>query len=436
MNNTSGTLGNNGTINLTGNYFNAGATGGSGFYNIVGNWTNLGSFSPGTSTVTLNGISNQTITHGSSGETFYRLTINNPGRIITQITASPGNTLEVLNNLNITAGTLSLDQTTSNLVVGGKASITGALIYNNNTSQITTIGDTLSGPGLIDMSPGNLPHILNLAGTTNAIGTFTTSPTGSSTVNYNGTTQTVFSASNYRNLTISNSGIKTLQGNSKVGLKLNINGGTFDLGSTTDSLKVIGSTTININGSLSFNGPLRKTVTLNDSLTGTGSIDMSGANQAHLLYLYGPINSIGTYSSGTGSTVEYIRNGDQSVFTSDDYRNLTISGSGVKTLSADITAKGILTMSAGDINSNGNILKISNSTTGAIIWTAGKIIGKLQRAIGTPASEYLYPVGSASVYNPLKIKFQNLTAGPLTAQFKTGDIGNAGLPLDDDGDEI
>jgi hypothetical protein len=102
--NTSGTLGNNGTINLTGNYFNSGITGGNGFFNIVGNWTNMGSFNPGFSTVTLNGITNQTITHGSLGETFYRLTINNSGNIITQ-NANPGNTLKVLNNFNLTAGT-------------------------------------------------------------------------------------------------------------------------------------------------------------------------------------------------------------------------------------------------------------------------------------------------------------------------------------------
>ena len=433
LENTTGTLGNNGTINLTGNYFNSGTTNGNGFYNITGNWTNLGLFNAGTSTVTFNGITNQTITHGLSGETFYRLTINNPGNIISQ-NANPGNTLAILNNLNLTAGTLYLGQTTSNLTVGGKATIAGNLIYNNITTQTSTITDTLSGPGLINMSPGNLPHILNLAGRTNAIGTFTTSASGSSTVNYNGTTQTVFPAANYRNLTISNSGVKTLQGNSIVGLKLNISGGTFDLGTTTTTLNVLGSTSIA--GSLSFNGVSTKTVSLNDSLTGTGSIDMSGGNRSHFLYLNGVINSIGTYASGTGSTVNYILNGDQTVFTSNDYRNLIISGNGVKTLYADITAKGILTMSSGNINSNGNTLKISNSAIGAIVRTAGIVIGKLQRAIGTAGSEYLYPIGSATVYNPLKITFQNLNSGPLTAQFQPQDIGWAGPPLDDNGNEI
>jgi hypothetical protein len=178
-------------------------------------------------------------------------------------------------------------------------------------------------------------------------------------------------------------------------------------------------------------------VSLNDSLTGTGSIDMSVGNLSHLLYLNGTINSIGTYASGTRSTVDYTLNGNQTVFTSNDYNNLKITGSGIKTLVADITAKDTLTMASGDINTNGNTLKISNSALNAIIRSNGKVIGKLQRAIGSTAGEYLYPIGSSLYpYNPLKIKFSNLTSGPVTAQFRTGDIGKIGLPLDDNGDEI
>lgn len=431
---SAGTLGNNGTLNLDGTYTNYGSTNGNGFYNLKGQWVNFGSFNAGTSTVTFNGTTNQTINNNSLGEAFYNLTINNSGSVITQI-ANPGNTLGIQKDLNLTTGSiLSLHSNTSNLTIGGKATIYGSLLFNGTTVKTTTIGDNLSGSGLIDMSGGALSHLLNLAGATNAIGTFTTSPTGSSTVNYNGTNQTVFAALNYRNLIISNSGVKTLQGNSLVGIDLNVTGGTFDLGTTTTSLGVSGST--NIAGSLSFNGTSTKIVSLTGNLSGSGGINMSGGNLPHLLNLNGTANTLGSYSSGNASTVKYTLNGDQSVFTSDDYRNLTISGSGVKTLYDDITAKGILTMSSGDINANGNTLKITNSATTAIARTSGKVIGKLQRAIGVTSSEYLYPLGSVSVYNPLKMTFQNLTAGPLTAQFKTEDIGANGLPLDDNGNEI
>jgi gliding motility-associated-like protein len=429
----SGSLSNDGTLNLTGNFFNAGTSGGNGFFNLIGNWTNNNIFNPGTSTVSFIGSTPQFISHWSSGENFYKLTINNPGNIVTQ-NANPGSSLTVNNDLTITAGTLILDMTTSSLVVGGKAAISGSLVYNSSATQVATISDVLSGTGVLDMSGGDRPHELNLAGSTNTIGTFL-SGTGSSTVNYNGTTQTVFPASNYRNLIISNPGVKTLQGNSIVNLRLKINGGTFNLGTTTTTLTVKQSTTIN--GSLSFNGTLAKTVSLNDSLTGTGSIDMSGGNLPHLLYLNGTLNNIGTYASGTLSTVDYILNGNQTVFTSDDYRNLKITGSGVKTLSGDVTSKGVLSMFAGDINTNGNTVKVTNGAVNAINRTAGTIIGKLQRTIGVTGSEYLYPIGSSSYYNPMKIKFRNPVPAPLIAQFIQGDVGGtSSLPLDDDDEQI
>ncbi len=438
LENNSGSLDNNGTINLSGNYYNgnSGSTYGNGFYNLKGNWTNYGSFSAGASTVTLQGVTDQTITHGSIGETFFILTINNPGRFINHV-ANPLSTLTVLNNLNLTAGTLSLGQYTANLNVGGKATIGGSLLYYNVSPQTVSVSDILGGAGTIDMSGGSLPHLLNLAGATNAIGTFLTSAAGSSTVNYNGTMQTVFPAMNYRNLTISNSGIKTLQGNSTVGIDLNISGGTFDLGTIATTLQVVGNTSIT--GGLSFNGTTTKAVSLNGDLGGAGGIDMSGGSLSHLLNLTGSSNSLGSFTTiPTGSsTVNYLRNGNQTVFTSNNYRNISITGNGVKLLNSDISASGILTMSSGDINSNGNILKVTNSALTAINRTAGFVIGKLQRAIGITGSDYLYPVGSSTVYNPLKINFQSLVnPGPLTAQFVPADIGAAGLPLDDDGNEI
>lgn len=433
--NNAGSLGNNGVLNISGNFLNANpaTTNGNGYYNLTGNWTNNGTFIAGTSTVSFLTGANQTITHGSSGETFYILTINNPGRTITHI-SNAGGTLTILNNLNITAGTFSLHSTTSTLTVGGRATIGGALIYNGVTPQTASVGDVLSGVGTIDMSGGSLPHYLYLAGSTNAIGTFITSGSGSSTVNYNGTDQTVFAANNYRNLIISNSGIKTLVGNSIVNINLNITGGTFDLGTTATSLSVTGNT--NIDGGLNFNNTSTKTVTLTGNLSGTGSINMGGNSLSHTLYLAGSTNSIGSYTSGTGSTVNYTKNAPQSLFSSDNYRNLIISGTGLKTMAADISASGILTMSGGNIDAGTSTLKVTNSAILAINRSTGNVIGKLQRAIAVQGTEYLYPLGTSTVYNPLKLAFHNLTPGPLTAQFKPADIGNAGLPLDDNGNEI
>jgi gliding motility-associated-like protein len=434
LENNAGTLGNNGTIYMNGYLLNSGSINGNGLYNLKGNWTNFGSFNAGTSTVTLYGTTNQTITTNSLGESFWNLTIDNTGSVITQISL-PGGTLGVQKDLTLTAGTLTLDPTTSFLNIGGKATVDGLINYNGSTTQTTTIVDDFTGSGTFNMGTNNLPHNLNLAGSLNSIGTFIPG-SGSSTVNYNGTvpTQTVFAHPGYRNLIISNSGSKILQGSSVVGINLTITGGTFDLGTTTSTLSVAGNTAIT--GAMSFNTGTPKTVTLTGNLSGGGAIDMNGNSHAHQMNLYGFSNSIGSYTSaGSESTVNYFRPGDQSVFTSENYRNLSITGSGVKTLSADIAASGILTMSSGDINSNGNTLKLTNPAVAAINRTAGKVIGKLQRAVAVTGSEYLYPLGSTTNYNPMKIAFQSLVAGALTAQFQTGYIGNAGLPLYDDGVE-
>ena len=98
--NTAGTLGNNGTINLTGNYTSTATTNGNGTFTIGGNWTNSGGiFIPGISTVIFNGTANQLITR-AGGENFFNLSISNTG-------TGPANVVSISNNITV-AGTLSM----------------------------------------------------------------------------------------------------------------------------------------------------------------------------------------------------------------------------------------------------------------------------------------------------------------------------------------
>ena len=79
--NTSGSLGNNGTINLSGSYTSTATAGGNGLFTIGGNWTNTGgTFIPGLSTVIFNGSSLQTIIR-TGGENFYNLSLDNSGSL-------------------------------------------------------------------------------------------------------------------------------------------------------------------------------------------------------------------------------------------------------------------------------------------------------------------------------------------------------------------
>jgi gliding motility-associated-like protein len=104
LENTAGTIINDGTIDLNGHYINLilGTTQGDGIYNLQGNWTNTGTFTAGNSTVNLIGSSNQRIT-STGGEVFYNLTINNSGA------SSATNRIILLNNVNI-SGSLTISQ--------------------------------------------------------------------------------------------------------------------------------------------------------------------------------------------------------------------------------------------------------------------------------------------------------------------------------------
>ena len=166
---------------------------------------------------------------------------------------------------------------------------------------------------------------------------------------------------------------------------------------------------------------------------------MSGGNLAHLINLAGANNSINTLTPGTGSTVNYSLNGDQIMINSNNYRNLSVSGGDTKSFSSNVSVAGTLTLSSANIDCGANILIVSNSAVGAIVRVgSGTIIGKLQRAIGSASSDYLYPIGTAGSYKPARIICNNLTAGNLIIAYTAGDIGNAGLtpPLNDNGIDV
>jgi len=99
-NNTAGTLSNNGTFTLLGNFTNTATTNGNGTYRIGGNWSNNGGvFTPGTSTVYFNGAANQTILN-PGGETFFNLYLSNTG--------TSGSNLIGFNTIVTVQGTLTM----------------------------------------------------------------------------------------------------------------------------------------------------------------------------------------------------------------------------------------------------------------------------------------------------------------------------------------
>ena len=102
---TGGTIANDGTVNLTGDYTSSAFTSGIGLFRIGGNWVNSGTLS-GVNTVNFNGALDQIIQR-AGGENFYNLTISNTGSSAGKWVIMPNNVrvdgILTLSNGNIDA---------------------------------------------------------------------------------------------------------------------------------------------------------------------------------------------------------------------------------------------------------------------------------------------------------------------------------------------
>ncbi len=328
---------------------------GSGTISMIGagiaHTLNLGGTNNAITTFTTTAASGSTVNYNRAGDqqVFTSINYRNLTISVSGIKTFQG-VSTVNNNLNVSGGTLNLGTGAWTHTITGNAQIDGTLSFNGVGVKTLNITGNLSGAGILDMS--TLTHTLNLGGATNAIGTLTTTAVAS-TINYNSAgVQTVFASPNYRNLTISNGGTKTLQGDATIGGNLNITAGIFDLGATATAVNITGNATIT--GTLTF-GIIAKIVSLTGDLSGGGFVLMTGAGLAHTFNLGGTNNAIATFTTTalSGSTVNYNRNGDQQVFASANYRNLTISIGGIKTFQGASTINNDLNVSGGTLNLGG-----------------------------------------------------------------------------------
>ena len=279
-----------------------------------------------TNTVNYNAAGVQMI----NNTTYSNLTISGSGTKTLQ-----GNTT-VGNNLNVSAGTFDLGTTATTLGITGTATITGALSFDGTSTKTVTIGGNLSGAGTIDMSGGSLAHVLTLNGASNAITTFTA---GSGTVIYSGNVaQQIFAGIYYNLTTQTNNQVRTIQGNITVNNNLTVTLGTFSFGNLS-----------------------AMNVLVNGTLSGAGTIDISGSGLAHQLTLKGANNAISTFTAGIGSsTVIYSGTVAQQIFPG-TYNNLTLNNASGFTLSGGVTSGGTLTMTQGNVTTGGNTFLLSEA---------------------------------------------------------------------------
>ena len=309
--------------------------------------------------------------------------------------------LSIRGALNVNGTTVFSAGTTASLwSITGPAAIAGTLDFGSATAKSITIGGNLSGAGTINMTGAGLAHTLTLNGATNTIATFNTTAGSGSTVNYSlAGPQQVFVSVNYQNLSIGGSGVKTLNAGSPVTVN-----GNLDITAST----------------LAFNGAAARTLNVTGDLSGNGTLDMSTGSQLHILNLNGALNSIGTFTTAAvASTINYIRAGNQTVFGSPAYRNLTIAGGGTKILSSSATVNGTLTLTLGVLELGAFDLNLANANAiGGAPFDITKMIetnglGSLVRSasITNQSFNQTYPVGSGGYYNPLIISgLPNLAA--------------------------
>jgi hypothetical protein len=281
-------------------------------------------------TSTINGTIDLTSTMGT--KTFTGLVTINSGATWTNVSETVTFKGGITNSGTFTAGTgVHTFDTNSQTLTGTfsipSVTVTGATVVLTNMNTLT-VGTALIGTGGLTQAGS---AVLNIGGTS----TITTldATTNANTVNYTGAAQTV-KAVNYSNLTLSDSGIKTLNA---------------AITSVSGNLTLSGTATATLLASLSIGGDLN--IGSGTSLT-LGIFTANGTTSGGNLTIAGTLNIGSTnyfplnYGSKvfTGGTVNYNASAVQTV-SAESYNNLTLSGTSAKTLQAGTTIASNLTLS-------------------------------------------------------------------------------------------
>ncbi|MDP2983174.1 MAG: T9SS type A sorting domain-containing protein [Candidatus Latescibacter sp.] len=227
---------------------------------------------------------------------------------------------------------------------GGTATFTGNVDASAGVLTINGSGGTLAlGTGLthtvniVTLTAGTLnggSSTLNVSGSLSATsGTFTA---GTGTVNFTSSGAQTIPALTFYNLGFSGAGAKTTAtGTITVGGNWDVVGGTARLYTNNSS------------------------VTVSGNITGSGNITMGSSGT---ITVGGSWTNNGAFDAGTGTaTVNYNAAGAQTVAAL-TYNNLTVSGSGIKTLGGNATVTGTLTATGSVLDNAGFSLIVGPKT--------------------------------------------------------------------------
>lgn len=401
-----------GTLTVGGNIVPNGATAlvtftGAGTLNVGGSFGNGAGYTAGTGTVVYNGAGAQSV----GAYNYYNLTVNKLG------TATLAGNVTLGSNLTVSSGTLSL---------GG------------NTADRNTAGGTLTlaDGATLEIASGNFPANY----TTESIGV-------TSTVNYNAAFNITVPAKGYGNLTLSNSGNRSLptmtvagnfvtvntvaaiaDGNLTVNGQMSIGAGTsFSAGTFSHSVKGNFSnngTFIRDTSTFTFNGTAAQTITGATSFYHFVSNNSAGVSAVSNLSIGGNFTNTAGFNAGTTTTTF---NGvvAQNLTGVTTFHNLTMSNAAGLTLNNNVTVNNILSFTNGKIttgvttpptpypNTLTTTAACASSVSGAGAAT-GWVIGNLRKSIPAGASTCTFEVGAGN-YSHVTLVFPAGTAsGSLT----------------------
>jgi len=357
-----------------------------GTMGVTGNITTAGTaaVAAGTGTVILNGAA-QTIS-GTTAITFNNLTLTGSG--LKTFTTRPSvngifsmeGTADASTYATLGASSTIQYKGTTSRTIGVEFPATfagtGGVIIDQGVGNTITLNENKTAlAGNLNIKSGTFDLVGNTfnpsaggtltlaAGTNLIIGGTNSLPTNysthvidaTSTVEYDGANQMVAllnSAQGYGNLILSGSGTKTLAPGTIIikgdfennGIVTNSTGNTLTLGGST--AQSIGGTTYSTFNNLTFNntsGGVSFNIgeTINGAFTINSSAIVSAGNYVHSI-LGNFVNS-GSFNAGTG-TIIFSATGPQSITGTTTFNNLTLTGSGIKTLTTAPTINGLLSM--------------------------------------------------------------------------------------------
>ncbi|SFW25178.1 T9SS type A sorting domain-containing protein [Chitinophaga sancti] len=370
--------------------FNAG----NNTFTIAGDLTSNGTLNGNTSVFVMNG--NPANIAGNPLTTFYDYTVSGSVSALNDFNVSHNFTNN--NAFNATQGTVIFSGSTPSIIQGTASPYNLAqFAISKSTGISTTLAVDVSAvtdlhifSGILDASTFSITqnngllsiedNAFLLIGGTNSMPAFNTYYLDTlSTVNYNGTTQAVSSATPYGNLVISTAGNKTASANLHMLNNFTLANGTFIPGAFIDTLE--------------------------------GDWTMSS----------------GTFTN-TGNTILFYGIKNQTVSATGGFNNITINKTTNNvTLVTNVAAAGITTFVKGLIVTSSNTYNIpAGGTISGANAVSGWIYGKLQMNFGTGTNvTRTYQIGDASNFTPATIVMTSVTtSGNLTGLTLTPDHPN------------